>query len=72
MRCRYRGAPGFGGGTEAALILPFFILFEAHGSILTLATFHEADHNSNFQAILVKEKETKPKLQYPMCQDPVF
>lgn len=54
------------------LILPLFILFEAHESILTLATFHEADHNSNFQTILVKEKETKPKPWYPPCQDPAF
>lgn len=39
-------------------------------SVLTLATFHEIDHNSKFQTILVKEKETKPKLLYPRCQDP--
>lgn len=39
----------------APVILPVFIMFEAHGSILTWATSHEADHNSNFQAILVKE-----------------
>lgn len=37
------------------VILPVFILFEAHESILTRATSHEADRNSNFQAILVKQ-----------------
>lgn len=37
---------------------PLFILFEAQESILTLAIFQEADHNSNFPTILVKEKET--------------
>lgn len=41
------------------LILPLFILFEAHESILTLTTLHEVDHNSNFQAILVKEKQNQ-------------
>lgn len=32
-----------------------------HESILTLATLHETDHNSNFQTLLVRGKE-KPKL----------
>lgn len=42
-----------------ALILPLFTLFEAHESILTLTTFHKADNNSNFQPILVKEKQNQ-------------
>lgn len=51
----------------------FFISFEDHKSILTLNTFHEADHNSNFQAILLNKKKRKqtPNL-YLMCQDPAF
>ena len=51
----------------------FFISFEDHKSILTLNTFHEADHNSNFQAILLNKKKRKqPPNLYPMCQDPAF
>lgn len=65
-----QGSPTISGGKP--LTLPLFIVFEAHESVLILATFHEADHNSDFQAILVKEKETKPKLLYSMCQDPAF
>ena len=51
----------------------FFISFEDHKSIFTLNTFHEADHNSNFQAILLNKKKRKqtPNL-YLMCQDPAF
>lgn len=52
----------------------FFIPFADHKSILTLTTFHEADHNSNFQAILLNKKKRKqtPNLLYLMCQDPGF
>lgn len=52
----------------------FFIPFEDHKSILTLTIFHEADHNSNFQAILLNKKKRKPtpNLLYLMCQDPAF
>lgn len=60
------------GDGRKPLTLPLFTLFEAPEGILTLATFHEADHNSNFQTILVKEKETKPQLLHPTCQDPAF
>lgn len=79
----YRKAPRFGQGWGAMLRVEasysFFILVEAHKSTFILAIFHEADHKSNFQAILLKKKKLRKKRQknktqllYPMCQDPAF